>query len=247
MVTPILPSRCEHCKDKLPITTPVTKIYSFRWNHTGTTFGRLTVVHFVGMAKKRSYWCCACVCGEYTLVTGPRLRNGDTQSCGCRRRGILGQRNFKHGLSRHPLFVTWTQMLQRCTNPHHSSFRRYGGRGIVVCERWQHSFVTFLADMGNPPEGTTLDRRDNDGPYSPENCRWATSAQQANNRTFNPTNPRRFLVYRGETHIIAEWSKIMGLPYKAILGRLGRGWDIEKTLTTPLRITKATRLAEAEE
>jgi hypothetical protein len=117
---------------------------------------------------------------------------------------------------------------QRCYNPANPKYLDYGGRGIVMCEQWQESFEVFLADMGEPPVGLTLDREDNDGPYSPDNCRWATRKQQMRNTRVN-----RYLTLDGETKIITEWAEQYGLTAPTIYHRLEDGWPLERALTEP--------------
>lgn len=148
---------------------------------------------------------------------------------------------FTHGQAGTPTHNTWLGMKGRCLNPNRPDYRYYGGRGIAVCERWLNSFEAFLADMGERPAGTTLERIDNDGPYSPENCRWATMVEQATNRR-GPTKTRRVTNSAGETHTMPEWSAITGLSVDCIRGRIDRlGWPPDRALTTPDRYAKARR------
>lgn len=118
-------------------------------------------------------------------------------------------------------------MLTRCTNPVFPSFKRYGGRGITVCERWL-KFQNFLADMGERPAGRTLERRDNNGPYLKENCRWATAAEQSRN-----TRRNRFMTYQGRTLCVTDWAKELGMPRERLKARLESGWTVERALGTP--------------
>lgn len=135
-------------------------------------------------------------------------------------------------------------MRQRCNNPRDSAFRRYGGRGIRVCERWDADFAAFAADMGPRPEGTTVDRIDTDGPYSPGNCRWATDAEQARNKRNN-----RKLTIDGVTKCLTEWERESPVTYLAILYRLRTGWSVEDAIRLPAgargdgRLKKGDQLA----
>lgn len=156
---------------------------------TGSVYGRLVVQKFLHRDKHRqAFWECLCSCGNSCEVRGQSLQNKGTRSCGClndevRKTSFIGNVLAKtHGMSNHQLYSTWSTMKQRCTNPKAYKYPHYGGRGIVVCDEWDKSFVTFLNDMGERPEGTTLNRIDNDGMYCKENCEWQTPSEQNRNR-----------------------------------------------------------------
>ena len=128
-------------------------------------------------------WRCKCDCGNEVVVKGGNLQSGNTSSCGCahRRRGT-DHPNTTHGKRHSAEYVAWANMKTRCLNTRSASYRDYGGRGIVICERWINSFENFLADMGERPVGRTLERKNVNGNYEPGNCVWATMEQQARNR-----------------------------------------------------------------
>lgn len=125
-------------------------------------------------------------------------------------------------------YSTWCAMKNRCKNATHAQYPQYGGRGIYVCDRWLNSFENFLADMG-PRLGGSIDRIDNDGPYEPGNCRWASRSEQARNKRSS-----RRLTANGETRSMAEWAELSGLKLKTIHRRLEQGWTEQDAVTVPV-------------
>lgn len=206
----------------------------------GEKFNRLTTKTYLGRLGKeqRHTWECVCECGALIQVSEKNLKTEHTKSCGClkaegnrRTHGHTSRRNpSKSGYS--PTYQCWQSMLQRCYHASQDSYYLYGGRGIEVCDRWRDSFENFLADMGERPQGTTLDRfPDKDGNYEPGNCRWATDLEQANNKRNNIS-----VTIEGECKTLTQWARLNGISMGCVYTRIFRlGWDAERAVTTPAR------------
>lgn len=193
-------------------------------NLEGIRFGRLVVVRKVRRetGRKKVRWECLCDCGGCTTTSTDHLTSGKTKSCGCYMRQRSSEaakitnakRVPKHGLAHTRLWKTWHAMHRRCRNPNDIGFKNYGARGICICPEW-YSIENFLADMGHPPDGCSLERINNDLGYCKENCKWATRLEQSNN-----TRGNRRITCEGVTLTAAQWARELGVSYPRFMYRL---------------------------
>lgn len=223
--------------DGVPQAVPYPNTPSFM-DLAGLRYGRLIVLYYTGKRGNATTWLCKCDCETMTVVRSAKLKNGHTASCGCLKRETTresGLRNRTHGYAKNggktaAEYRAWSAIKARCHNPKSKDYSRYGARGITVCARWRDSFENFLSDMGpRPSKGYSIDRIDNEGPYEPDNCRWATLHEQANNQRSN-----WLVTHKGVTGTVAEWSRAAGIKYYTFWSRLKRGWSLERALRTPV-------------
>lgn len=169
----------------------------------GQTFGSWYVQELAKVSARRA-WVCVCTCGAVSTVSTSHLTGG--KSTQCRTCSVSTHGSSRKGPHQRTYFV-WRGMRNRCMSPSNKAFSRYGARGITVCERWLNSFDAFLEDMGSKPRGRSLDRVDNNGPYSKENCRWATTCEQSEN-----TSRTIWITFNGERRTLTGWAQYLRVP-----------------------------------
>lgn len=197
----------------------------------GQRFGRLVVIQRMNNSPNgKTQWLCMCDCGEKKIVRSDHLKSGETKSCGCLQKEITSVVKTTHGHSCDETYKLWLNMKQRCTNSNCPDYKDYGGRGITICEEWLE-FTNFFRDMGKRPLGYTIERGNNKGNYCLDNCKWATSKEQARNKRNN-----LYITYRGKTKLLIKWSEETGIPYKVLWKRIYiYNWSIEAVLTTSVK------------
>lgn len=194
-------------------------------NLVGKTFGRLNVISISHREGTKIYWNCLCACGNVVCVRSQSLHQGRTQSCGCLHLDIV----TKHGNTGIKEHKIWMSIKNRCLNPKDKSFKDYGGRGITVCDRWINSYNNFFEDMGACPSvNHSIDRIKNNEGYGPDNCKWSTRTEQANNRRSNVT------IYRnGETKTLTQWCRELNKSYARVWQRINiQNWSVDRALNT---------------
>ena len=196
---------------------------------TGQKFNKLTVIEYAGRreSNRNSRWLCLCECGNTVTVDGSTLRLLRQKSCGCARKKRFMPKI--HGLCASSEYSSWKGMHTRCYNKTNHKYPIYGGRGITVCPEW-HDAKAFLDDMGKKPtKHHSINRKDNDGNYTPENCEWATPKEQANNKRTN-----RIIKHNGLSMTVSQWADHLNISFVALRMRLHRGWGITKSFNTPI-------------
>jgi len=203
----------------------------------GKRYGRLVVI---GQTEKDKYghkvFCCTCECGSTHFATAVNIKSGRTSSCGCLKSELRIRLNTTHGDTiggkQTSEYQIYTKILQRCMNPNDRGYHRYGARGITVSHSWAASFSAFIFDMGQrPSQFHSIERIDNNKGYSKENCKWATRAEQNNNKRNNV-----ILTWNGQSKTMSQWANELGVNYKSM-----RKWIRVKGLSIEECIEKSNR------
>lgn len=207
-------------------------------NLVGNRYNHLTVIERSdNVGKGTATWKCLCDCGNYTIVRSGNLKSGAVKSCGC----LLhtSKPTLKHNMSHTPLYQKWASIKRRCYTPSVKSYKDYGGRGIKMCEEWKNSFESFMqwALQSGYSDGLTIERKDNNGNYCPENCMWIPFNEQQKNRRMC-----QFISYKGETKTLTDWCKTFNIPYKRVHNRIHNlGWSFERAISEQTHTEKRNK------
>jgi len=201
---------------------------------TGQRYGKLVVIG-KDTTTPKNYWIVKCDCGNTKSIFRGHLTANRIDNCGCITLEKRSKKNKTHGETNTRLFKIWNGMINRCSNKNNNSYQKYGGRGIIVCEEW-HKYIKFRdwALSHGYNDTLTIDRIDVNGNYCPENCRWATNKQQANNR-----RNTRYFTYKNETHTISEWAEILNINIETLQTRINYKWSMNKIKNTPVKKYRA--------
>jgi hypothetical protein len=206
---------------------------------TGKIFGRLTIVRLVGEGNHtiKNRWNCICECGNEKILKEYNFLYGNTKSCGCLQKQRASESTFKHGASKSRNYILWSHIKDRCYNPNSQYYHIYGGKGITLYKEWYDSFETFTHYIGErPTKEHSLDRIDSNKNYEPDNVRWATPTEQANN-----TSQNHNLTYNNVTQSIAMWERELGFSAGTLKARINMlKWSVEKAIETPVRKNNRT-------
>ena len=199
---------------------------------TGRRYGRLTVIKRSSKKGKGTYWLCKCDCGNEKEILSQHLQRGLIRSCGCLRRDVLSSNSTNHGKSKTRIYKEWKGIKERCLNSKNNGFKNYGGRGITICKEWLDDFMNFYdwAMKNGYKNDLTIERKDVNGNYCPENCCWIPAHEQPKNTRNNVV-----LEYHGEKKIMADWARYAGIKYQTFVRRIKvSNWPIEKAIETPV-------------
>lgn len=201
---------------------------------TGKRYNHLFVIEKDNTKDNgNTYWKCKCDCGNFTSVSGKNLKANAVKSCGCLRKTAP---NKTHGLSNTREYRKWVNIKKRCYDPSYAAYKNYGGRGIKMCDQWHNSFEAFYKWIKEhrTSDDQSIDRIDNNGDYSPDNCRMTDAKVQANNRRMC-----HYYSHDGKTQTLMQWCEELGLDYKRTHNRIFKlGWDFEKAISVPVDINK---------